>query len=448
MRRIILGALFLLLCISPVLAGVSVEFSIYPEILLPGDYADCTIKLINTGASDVKVYSVVIQGQVEPRQFYNIGTIPAGGSYTLPFSIKADKVGRYNVEVKIYTENETVTQNIMIVVDDKFPSLAIESPIHLGEINNVKFFVSSPVELKDVKVEALFNATPRVVYLGTISGKAEGYLKFFADSKQPLRFKLTFYNGRNYHEVIKELHPIYIKSKGVLLNVTAAYALSYIGDCIPISVEIANLRGDNIYNITVTLSSKLGTFSDDVAKIAEIKSGESKNLEFVYSPKSGGEDSISVTVSYSDEFGNRYESKSLVRIKVLDSLALSLTNIETMAEGFKTRISADISNNGRSEVYNVYAIAVCGDKRKDYFVGNIDPSDFQSFDLALECNETIKIIVTWSNELGEHFELSKLIEAESPSLPKPDSKPLIIAAAAAIIVFAIVAYVIYRQIRK
>ncbi|RLF37234.1 MAG: hypothetical protein DRN03_02635, partial [Thermoplasmata archaeon] len=375
MRKVVLAFAILAYFAYPVLAGVSVQYEISPDILLPGDYADCLIKLTNTGTDDIEVYSVVIYGgglSVEPKQFYSVGALPGGGSYTLPFSIKAENVGRYNVEVVVYTENETLTQNIMVVVDDNFPSLSVEGSLYLGEVNELKLVFSTPVELKDVRVEALFNASPKAVYLGTVSGKAEGVMKFLATGERPLQFKLSFYNGRNYHELVREVQPAYVKSRGVVLNISAAYTTSYIGDCISVTVEVSNLRRDDVYNVTVYAVSQLGTFSEAMKRIAKITSGESRTLEFTYSPRRSGTDSISFLVVFYDELGNRYEASGSTVVKTLDSLSLSLTNVEATVEGAEIRVSGDISNNGRSVAYNAYAIAICGKGRKDYFVGSID----------------------------------------------------------------------------
>jgi len=113
--------------------GVSVSYQVSPQILLPGDYADVTLILKNPSTSDVKVNSIVVSGaRAEPSAIYSVGTIPAGGSYTMTFSVKGEEIGRKNVQVEISTENETVTQNIMIVVDDSFPSLTITSTLHGG----------------------------------------------------------------------------------------------------------------------------------------------------------------------------------------------------------------------------------------------------------------------------------------------------------------------------
>ena len=251
MRKVLVAFIILMMLIPTALAtGVSIEFHTSPEILLPGDYADGYLKIINPGR-DIRINSVVFHSEgleIYPKSYRAIGTIPSGGSYTLPFSIKAQDVGRHLLEAIISTGNGTIIQHILIVVDDSFPSIVLLTPIYKGEVNELKFLITSPVTLQNVKVTPLFNAEPDVIFVGTVNGYAEGSLKFIPTDEKELKFKLTFYNGKNYHEMIKTIPITFLESKGVMLNVVSSYSSVYVGDCIPLNVEITNLRNDNIYN--------------------------------------------------------------------------------------------------------------------------------------------------------------------------------------------------------
>lgn len=450
MRKSLLVLAVLLLTMEVAYAnGVSVSYQISPEILLPGDYADVTLILTNPSTTDVKVNSIVISGaKAEPSAIYSVGTIPSGGSYSITFSVKAEKVGRENLEVKISTENETITQNIMVVVDDNFPTLTIASPVYRGVVNEVSFYVSSPVELKDVRVEALFNAIPKTVYLGDFVGGKEGKIKFVPDSDR-LKFKISFYNGRNYHEIEKEVAVELLTPQNVVLNVSFPYKSLYIGDAITIPLEITNLRSDAIYDITVSAESSLGSFSSPVS-IAKLDSGEGKALSFKFSPSKAGEGEAVFRVDYKDELGNEMSVERKFAISVLNSYAVMLTNLNVAREGLKYSVSGDVSNNGRSEVYNTYAVAECANFKTNYFIGNIDPSDFQSFELPVECNGSVKVTVQWSNEIGETFAISQTVELKGKSLTEVEENPMpvYISIAVALVILVIVGFVIYRQIRK
>uniref|UniRef100_A0A7C2N8P9 CARDB domain-containing protein n=1 Tax=Archaeoglobus fulgidus TaxID=2234 RepID=A0A7C2N8P9_ARCFL len=426
--------------------GVSVSYQVSPQILLPGDYADVTLILKNPSTSDVKVNSIVVSGaRAEPSAIYSVGTIPAGGSYTMTFSVKGEEVGRKNVQVEISTENETVTQNIMIVVDDSFPSLTITSPLYMGVVNEVVFYVSSPVELRDVKVEALFDAVPETVYIGDFSGGKEGKIKFIPDSDR-LRFRLSFYNGKNYHEVEREVKVRLLIPQNVVLNLTLPYKTLFIGDVIPIQVEITNLRTDTVYDIKISAESPLGSLSGPLS-IAKLESGEGRNLNFKFSPSKAGEGEIVFRVECKDEFGNEFSLERKSTIEVLESYAVMLTNLNVAREGLKYSISGDVSNIGRSMVYNAYAVAECEGIRADYFIGNIDPSDFESFEIPVECTGNVKVTVKWLNEIGESFAISETVEVKGKTQVEVEENPVptYISIAVAVAVLAIVGFIIYRQ---
>ncbi len=428
--------------------GVSVSYQISPTLLLPGDYAECTLVISNPTVKDIIVNSVSFTGygvSITP-QTLSVGKIPAGGSVSLPFSIKAIKTGRYNVVALVSTENGTLRQNIQVVVDDSFPSITVTSPVRKGEVNTLSFYASSPIELKAVRVEALFNATPQSVYLGNVGSEgAEGALKFIPSSST-LKFKISFYNGNNYHEVIKVVEVRTLESKGIAINTTFPYHTLYLGDVVDLPVEIANLREDDIFSVKVSVN---GFGFNDSAEIPKIPGGGSGKLVFKFSPSESGEDHITLNIRYSDEFGNKYTQSKKMNINVLKSLAVSITNLNVVREGAETRVSGDISNNGRSVIYNVYATAVCGKYQADYFVGNIDPSDFQSFDLPVKCNRSVTVTVSWSNEVGENFEVQKEIEVGQQPVPSETSEiPLIVSIVAALIVLAVIGIILYRYIRK
>jgi hypothetical protein len=454
MKKILL-LIAVLITLMPVCsaAAISVSYQISPEILMPGDVADGVLTISNPSTEDIKVTSVTFYGEgveIKPRSTYQVGTVPAGGSYQLPFSLKALETGRHGVQAVISTANGTVTQNMIIVVDDNFPSIVPSTSLYMNEVNEMGFYVSSPVELKDVKVEPLFRAEPKIVFIGTVIGQAEGSIKFIPVTEKPLKFKISFYNGRNYHEIIKTVEVGYLDSKGVFLNVSTAYSSSYIGDVTKLFVEVSNLRNDDIYKVRVYASSNLGTISENNQEIAKIESGGSKKITFLYSPDRSGRDTIDIGLEYYDEFGNKRDAAAQLTFEVLENLALTVTNIEVKKEIEGYRVSGDVSNNGRGEAYNTYVTISCPGWSQDYFLGNIDPSDFQSFDLVTKCNGSATVIVDWSNEVGKTYELTKEVKLKSELQIKTEKMPFIlwISAAVVVVVIGIVVFVFYRYTRK
>ncbi|MET1125085.1 MAG: CARDB domain-containing protein [Archaeoglobaceae archaeon] len=432
-------ALILLLLVQPSIA-VSVSYTLNPEILLPGDYADCVLTISTN--QEVKVNSITITGygvQVEP-------SILAGGnvsgSYTVPFSIKAERAGRYNVEVVISYDGGTIVQNVLVVVDDNFPSITPLEAVYEGEVNRVRFAISTPVELRDVRVKPLFNSSPPEVFLGTVDGKAEFELQFEAAEK--LDFELSFYNGRNYHLLRKSVEVTLLPSKGVAIVANLSSPTAYVGETVKVDVTISNLRGDSVYDVVVSLVGN-GSVDASERKIPELDSGSSKVLSFLYSPKKPGVDDLEIVARYKDEFGNEHELREEVRLKVLDGYQLVFTGVELSGFGI-VRVSGDVSNVGKSTAYNVYVEARCGESVGE-FVGNVEPSDFQGFEVELPCNDSVELVARWNNELGEVYEVSKVLERKVEEVEVAPS-PVYPAIAAAVVVLLIVVAVIVRYLRR
>jgi hypothetical protein len=433
-------------------AGISVTYQLSPNIVMPGDYADGVLQITNPSTADVTVNSVTFYGEgvvFFPRQIFNIGTIPPGATYTLPFSVKAVHEGYHGIEAIISTNEGIVIQNMELVVDTNFPSIVPLSPLYRGEVNDFRFYVTSPITLTDVKVIPLFDAKPSVVYIGTVSGEAEGSLKFIPNGSE-LRFKISFYSGRNYHEVVKTVPVTFLDSRGVLINFSSPYYSSYIGDCIELIVEISNLRNDDIYRISIRGYSQHGSLHGSM-DIPKLSGGESRKLTLSYTPLEGGEDRVTVKVEYYDEFGNLFQEEAYVNFNVSEDLVLSLTNVEVSRELGTIRISGDISNNGKSEAYNVYVLASCGREVRDYFLGNIEPSDFQSFDLSVPCNGSANVAVKWTNKIGREFSFSEEVTPEKRSFQPVETEAssiLYISIITAVVIFGIVGYVVYRHLKK
>ncbi len=441
--RYTLGILLFFLLVLPA-GALSVDYQISPEILLPGDLADCILEIKT--AEEVKINSIWITGygvSIEPKNFYYVGNV--SGVYKLPFSIKAEKPGKFNVEVLISLENATLTQNIMVVVDDNFPSISVNEPLYVGEINYAKFSISSPVKLTDVKIRPLFNSVPREIFIGNLDGKEDFQLKF--EPQEKLEFKVSFYNGLNYHEIVRRVDASYLPSKGVFVNVNSSHSSLYVADCIRISAEISNLRGDAIYALKLRALSDLGTFDSELKELSKLDSKSTKVVDFVYTPLSSGEDTIKIVAEFKDEFGKEYIVEKELKIKVLDGYPL-LLSLTTTGIG-KVSIAGVVSNVGRSAVYNVYVVAACIDKAEE-FVGNVDPSDYQTFDLSLRCNKTAKVTVTWTNEIGKNFEITRFLEISGTEKEDVSSSQtsFFVSLGALVLVIAIILAILWKYKRR
>ena len=405
MKKVI--PILLLLFIVQTASAQIVKVEITPQTLLPNDVADC--KLTFTAQQTTYVSGITIfhpmEVQVNPSSFSGIGWLSAGSSYEFPFTIKAKESGIYTLTIYINTLNGTIKQSLTIRVVRDMPDIVLDKTVlTLNEVNTVQFTITSPLDVSNVIVEPLFNANPKVIYVQ--NGK--GSFKFEPTKPQPLKFKICFYNGRNYHEVVRTVDVSYIQSKGVLINVTPEYPVALIGDVVPISVEVANLRKDTIYSVNVTVSN--GISSKNNIKIPTIKPEETAKTSFDLCFRNSGIKRIKIEVSYEDEFNNVYREEKVVTIKVLNETALQFSGIDVKASLEGLTVTGDVSNNGRSKVYNIFVTALTADQVKTYYIDSLEPSDFDTFELTFtNYSNTITLKVKWTNEIGEVFEITKVI---------------------------------------
>ncbi len=432
-------AIAIILLTIPLASAQVVKVEMSPQTLLPNDVADCKLVLSLpqlTYVSGITFYhpSAI---DVQPNSVSSVGWVQA---YELPFTIKAKKSGIYTVEVLINTINGSIRQVFTVRVESEMPKIVLgRTTFTLNEVNDVGFTISSPLEISNIIVVPMFDANPKVIYVKD----GRGSFKFEPKKPMPLKFKIEFYNGRNYHEIVQTVNVEYRESKGVLVNATPEYPITLIGDVMNIDVQISNLRQDDIYLVRINASD--GTFSAKSAEIPMIKAGETKLVKFKWCARSAGVENVTVEVSYLDEFNNEHFEQKVVKIKVSNATALQFSGVEVERSPNGLTVTGDICNNGRSKVYNVMVSA----NGKTYYIDYLDPSDFDSFEIVIPSNTSkVQLKATWTNEIGERFEIGLSLNVPKAELNVGkggnEILPLAIAIATLIVVL-VVAVVAWKR---
>ena len=248
----------------------------------------------------------------------------------------------------------------------------------------------------------------------------------------------------NHHELVKTVKPEYRQSRGIIVNVSVPYSSISVLDVIPVEVTVSNLRNDTIYSLKVKASLS-GAEEEKSEEIGFLRSLTSSKVSFKFSPDTPGKNKIIVRVSYEDSLNNRYSAEKDVEIMVFDEKAISVTNIETEKSFEEITITGDVSNSGRSTVYNVLLTMQLGDKIKTFYIGSIDSSDFDSFEFTFKnANESRAVLtVSWNNELGDKVEITKEIQIseEIHGEIEEGSNLLLVGGAIAAVIIAIVAII-------
>ncbi|WP_456328144.1 hypothetical protein, partial [Archaeoglobus sp.] len=241
-----------------------------------------------------------------------------------------------------------------------------------------------------------------------------------------------------------------IQSKGVLINVTSKYPVTLIGDVVPVNVEVANLREDTIYSVNVTVLN--GISSKNYIKIPTIKLEESAKANFDLCFRNSGIKNVKIEVSYEDEFNNLYREEKLVTIRVLNETALQFSGIDVKTDLEGLTVTGDVSNNGRSKVYNIFVTALTANQVKTYYIDCLDPSDFDTFEFTFtNYSNKVTLKVKWTNEIGEVFETTKMVTIPSHEIQiKPVSGVdyVTVGTTLAVLIFVVLLIVLAWKRRK
>jgi len=413
--------LILLFAIIPLTSAQIVKVEMNPETLLPNDVAYC--KIIFTPQRDTYVSGISIFSpsgvDIEPSGVSGVGKIPAGSSYEFPFTMKAKKSGIYTLTAHINTFNGTVKQSIVVRVLDIMPEIVLDKTVlHLNEVNEVSFSVTTPIEFDNIVVEPLFDANPKIIHVAD----GEGKFKFEPVKEESLKFKIKFYNGNNYHEIVRTIDVTYVQSRGVLINTSPRYLNTPIGDVNPIDIQITNLRADTIYSISIKAEGEI--LSSDEIQTPLLKPEETFLTEILFCSRKSGYHQINFTVCYSDELNYKHCKVKSVDINVLNESALKFSGIETEVGADGLTITGDVSNNGKSVAYNILISAISENLTKTYYIDQLDPSDFDSFEFTFPITtKAVRLKLQWKNEMGENFEKSEVIKINSPLTATKESSP-------------------------
>ncbi len=428
--------LALLLLAIPLASAQSVKVTMNPQTLLPNDVAECRLVVSfpqPTYVSGITLYHPSCL-EVKPDSVSSVGLVQ---NYELLFTIKAERSGIFVVDAVIDTPNGSIRQPFVVRVLGEEPRIVLDRTVlTLNEVNYVGFSISTPLDISNVVVIPLFDANPKVIFVRD----GRGYFRFEPKKPEPLKFKIEFYNGENYHEVVQTVNVEYVKSRGVLINATPEYSVSLLGDLVKIYVRITNLRQDDIYSVKVRL---IGENYSKVAEIPVMKSGESKLLTFDWSSKSPGKKNLTVRVSYLDYFNVEHEEEAGISVCVLSEKAVQFSGVEVESRPNGITVSGDVCNNGRNRVYNVMVSA----NGKSYYIGTLDPSDFDSFEIVIPANVSkIKLSVTWSNGIGETFENSMVVEAPMTQIRAESGSPIPIVLSVVTLIFVLaIIVVVWRR---
>ncbi|ADC64200.1 hypothetical protein Ferp_0008 [Ferroglobus placidus DSM 10642] len=416
---ILFASLFI---IVPSSAQVTVkEVKVGLDRIFVGDEVDCSIVLENKNSFAEKISSIVFYSDlVEPRIITDIGVIPPLSTYELPFTFKAEKPGKFSVEVKVSTPNGSTTYYVPFVVEKEMPEVVLQNTtIYLNEVNLLKVSVNADF---DVYIKPLFNATPEVAY-----GR-EAVFKYYPKEREKIAFKIYFYNGRNYHEYVKEFKVEWKESRGVYFEVRAPEKVM-VYDAVKVDIFVTNLKREAVYNIRLKALDRV--FSYPV-----LLPSQSKNFSMYVTAFKPGVFTFNVELSYENEEIKR-ETKS-IEVKVLNESAVDVCSYEFSEDVLR----GEICNRGASEISSV--VVFFGEEKA--FVGSVAAGDFEIFEIKAK-NTTGTLKLQWRNAAGDLLELEKEVKLEKVKVEERRASPLpiIVSVVAALVIISLALIALRRR---
>ncbi len=416
----LLGLLFILMAMN---TGIAAEVtSVHPAHPFPGDTIGMEISLINPGSDPLKIDEINIYGnglKVLTSSIKDPGTIPPDGTLNLNLIFHAEKEGLFSPLIIIRSGETAIRLQPQISVESTPPGIIVSDTIRLREMNNINFTVFNPRAgpLNNVIVEIIpRNAivSPQSLYIGDLEAYSSVSIPFSCYFKQPdsLTFKVKFYSDSTEREISLTPELRFMESRGVKIDVPEKVKIGRY-DSGTLNITVTNLRSDSIYNISLRIE---GDVDHEDIYIPEIKPSEIRSAALKFVPYKQGKYTLNVFYSYEDLSGAIYEGRIPVKLNVTENPVIGLSGVEVKAEKTEVRVLGDVINTGHSSVSGVIVEGRYGEENKSYFVGKIDPSDFNSFELIFPRDNSTDILlkIKFTDSLGKVRTITHLIPAPLP----------------------------------
>ncbi len=449
------------------------SLTVEPQHLFVGDSALVTVTLYNPLENPVEVSSVSVQGEGVFYSTFELGQIPPKSTHTFSLAVKVTKSGVQNVELALYTENGAVRSYFTLFVEDRMPEVSFSENVKLGEVNSMDLMIFSPVEIENVVIDPLFESEPDKIIISSVEGAAEVPIKFYG-IQGDYEFRISFYSGNNYHSYSLTLKPPLEHGNEIAVNFSIPQSSTFLYDVVEIGATITNLMDTTAKNIMLSAHSSNGKVLLSTSEIAKLESGERAGITILYSPEKSGRDEITFSISYRDDLGNERVLNKTIVMEVQDKTAVDVSGVEIEAKSISSgsaqprrmfgpaassistrteiTVSGEVVNRGFSEAMNVLVYLDFGGDSEEYFIGEINPSDSDSFNIPASGSErSVTVVVEWTNELGELHSISKSYQLNPVTITTttpPRQSPLTPLNLAIIAIVAAAGVIVFRKWRS
>lgn len=470
---------------------------------------------VSVDLGDIKTAPFEIDKMLLTRHIgYLTGTTLVGFKVTVPVNAKP-QIYPLNVSVSWSSEqgaggSESATVYVKIENDLKQPIVKLQTisfdgdrlPIGKSSMVSLVMFNDSDLPIKDLELKLSgFNSNginldrwPDTQFVDKMKAKevkSIAYRLYIDPVMESGTYNLDLavkYKDQHDTEYTKELK-VYVPVSGkggsddltpriIIDNYSFGGEYAHAGQTFPLLLSLLNTsQSKAIKNLKVSLSSEGGVFtpvgSSASFYIADLPPQNQMDKTLTLKPKTGAENgthSITATLDYQDDKGNKYTETEVISIPVTQPLQLTTSEVVIPDQVFAqspTAISVDFYNTGRAVIRNLMITTKGGFEIQngDIYIGNLEAGKDDYYDVTVIPAKEGKfngiIILEYDDEIGEHYKIEKpftltaLAPQEMPMepgmeepQPEPDKFPRWMIPAAGGLVLLVAAGLIIRRFRK
>ncbi|WP_459195089.1 COG1361 family protein [Halosimplex sp. J119] len=351
------------------------DVDVRPSEPVPGDEVAIEATIENFESSSAgyfvdRVHVVKANDGNNPDEFADvkdIGTIPIGGSKTVPLSTTFEDPGTYNLRVRVSgreTENDQRTQvsyPLTITVRDRQPQVDVNANdsavgVRTGGTVTIANSLGSSIENVELTVDGEdVGITNRRSVLASVASNGTRTVSFDYRADEPgtheLTATLTYTTSGGVTDTVTDTVSVRTTEERPQLDIDTNGSTAGIES--EGTVRVANGLGAAITSAEVTVSGDGVTVSNDRSVFTRVADGESARANFDFQPAEAGEHELTATLTYSTRGGTTRTVTETVPVEVeplRDRVALDLSSAEG---GNSQAVKVTVLNQGNAPLSNV-----------------------------------------------------------------------------------------------
>lgn len=423
----VVALLLVLAAVAPFAAGTAsaasdvaiTNVTVSSEQPAPGQLVEIrtTVRGATNESEAVEITDVYVRpegGSGEKARVEDVGTVTGGRSLTVPLTVAFDEAGVKDLRVFVAgrtPDGEFVQRKypLTVVVGGNGPGLNVEAenPSVGGETAvSVNVSNGAAEEIRDVRL--VVNGSnvdvenPRRIAAVLEPGGERSFTyaaTFLRNASSTLDATLRYTTAGGQIRTVSERVTIgtdRLSATGERPQVELSVQEAVPGATRPVNVTVANGLDREVRQLRVVAASPEAEFEVTERVRANVSAGEAVTLRFPASVEAAGTHPVNVTLAYTDEGVRRRVTRTFEASfgAPPNPAEVTLTSVEAVSTGGTVEISATAGNVGSTEAEAV--VASVGNASEvesaDYFVGDVDASDFASFTLRANVDGNVSSV--------------------------------------------------------